>query len=213
MADAPQLEVTVTDLAMTKPPHYRVVPRPPGKLALLLAEGMTVSFYRYLYNSVGERWFWWERRAMADDDLRSLIQNEKIEIYVLYVDGVPAGFTELDYTEYDKDRSVAISILGLIPEYIGKGYGLYLASWAVDGIWRREPERLSTSITSFDHPRAAGLLQKVGFSAVNQRVEHIADPRTRGLIDPNAPLPQMHHDTVAPAGPHAVITPLPFRRD
>ena len=150
---------------------------------------------------------------MADDDLASIIKNEKVEIYVLYVDGVPAGFTELDYTEYDKDRSVEISILGLIPEYIGKGYGLYLASWAVDGIWRRGPEQLSTSITSFDHPRAAGLLQKVGFTAVNQRVEHITDPRTRGLIDPAAPLPHVHHDTEARAGPHTVITPLPFRRD
>ncbi len=213
MAEAKELEVTITDLAMTKAPHYRVVPRPPGKHALLLAEGMTLSFYRYLYNNVGERWFWWERRAMADDDLKSLIKNEKIEIYVLYVDGVPAGFTEVDYTSFDQDRSVEISILGLIPEYIGKGYGLYLANWVVDGIWRREPERVSTRITSFDHHRAAGLLQRVGFAAVGQHVENMPDPRTKSLIDPKTPLPQTHQDKKAPPGPHAVITPLPRRRD
>ncbi len=65
--DAGKLEVTVTNLAMTKAPHYRVVPRPPGKLALLLAEGVTVSYYRYLYNAVGERWiFAWNNREQLN---------------------------------------------------------------------------------------------------------------------------------------------------
>ncbi len=213
MTKVKKLEVTVTDLAMTKAPHYRVVPRPPGKLALLRAEGMTVSFYRYLYNIVGERWFWWERRAMGDPELKDLLSNDKIEIYVLYVDGVPAGFAELDYTKFDQERLVDIAILGLVPEYIGKGYGLYLASWVVDGVWQQEPERLTTRITSFDHPRAAGLLQQIGFNPVSQHTEKILDPRDQGLIAIDAPLPQAHQDVVARPGPHTVITPLHFRRD
>ncbi len=213
VSDAEKLEVTVTDLAMTKAPHYRVVPRPPGKVALLLAEDVTVSYYRYLYNAVGERWFWWERRAMDDAALEAIIKHEKVEIFILYVGGVPAGFAELDFTEFDRDRLVDIAVLGLVPEYMGKGYGLYLANWVVDGVWRREPKRLTTRVTSFDHPRATGLLQQVGFTPVSQHIEMISDPRANGLIAADTPLPTAHHDVAAPPGPHAVITPMPRRRE
>ncbi len=213
MSGADQLEITVTDLAMTKAPHYRVVPRPPGKFALLLAQGMSVSYYRYLYAAVGERWFWWERRAMDDAALEAIIKDDKVEIYVLYVDGVPAGYAELDYRKYDQEQLVDIAMLGLVREYMGKGYGLYLANWIVDGIWQREPQRLTTRITSFDHPRAAGLLQQVGFAPVSQRVEHIPDPRKTGLIAADMPLPTDHHEVAVKPGPHAVITPLPLRRE
>ena len=208
-----KLEVTVTDLTMTKAPHFRVVPRPPGKLALLLAEGVTVSYYRYLYNMIGERWFWWERRAMDDATLEAIITNENVEIYILYIDGVPGGFAELDYTKFDDDQLVHIAVLGLVPAYMGKGYGLYLANWVVDAVWQREPKRVTTRVTSFDHPRAAGLLQQVGFTPVSQHVETMTDPRTTGLIATDTPLPNAHDDVAPPPGPHAVITALPLRHE
>ena len=213
MSNAGKLEVTVTDLAMTRAPHFRVVPCPPGKLALLLAEGITVSYYRYLYNIIGERWFWWERRAIDDGALEAIITHEQVEIYILYIDGVPGGFAEIDYTKFDQESLVDIAVLGLVPAYMGKGYGLYLANWIVDGIWQREPKRLTARVTSFDHPRAAGLLQQVGFTPVSQYVEMITDPRTKGLIPVETPLPTAHHNVAAPPGPRAVITPLHLRRE
>jgi hypothetical protein len=33
---------------------------------------------------------------MSDEKLGSIIQDPKVEIYVLYVNGVPAGYSEID---------------------------------------------------------------------------------------------------------------------
>jgi len=57
-------------------------------LALMRAEDCTVSFYRYLYDTVGEPWLWFERRMIGDLALAAQIGKPTIEIFVLYVRGV-----------------------------------------------------------------------------------------------------------------------------
>jgi hypothetical protein len=89
------LDDTITYLEMLERPTGRQVPTPLDKLALMRAEHCTVSFYRYLYNTVGEPWLWFERRLIGDSALAALIHQSTIEIFVLYVRGVPAGFFEL----------------------------------------------------------------------------------------------------------------------
>lgn len=56
------------------------------------------------------QWLWTDRRKMTDNVLRSIIHDsgqkisfisfsntpEGVEIYVLYADGVPAGYAEID---------------------------------------------------------------------------------------------------------------------
>src|SRR5262245_44514523 len=93
---APMLDVLITQLEMKTAPTRPTVPAPPGRLALLKLEKPTAQFYRYLYDNVGERWFWWERRQMAPDELVAAITRPEIDIYVLYVGGEPAGFVELN---------------------------------------------------------------------------------------------------------------------
>jgi hypothetical protein len=51
-----KLDDIVTYLEMHERPIRRPVPAPPGKLALMRAERCSVSFYRYLYNTIGENW-------------------------------------------------------------------------------------------------------------------------------------------------------------
>src|SRR5438309_1953425 len=50
------LEDVITYLEMLVRPEGRRVPAPLDKLALMRAENSTASFYRYLYNTVGEPW-------------------------------------------------------------------------------------------------------------------------------------------------------------
>ena len=65
-----KLRSVITYLEMRSAPT-RVSLRPhTAQLALMRAERPTVSFYRYLYHTVGEPWLWWERRAMDDGDAR-----------------------------------------------------------------------------------------------------------------------------------------------
>lgn len=91
-----RIEVATTYLEMLERPRPRQPRAPLEQIAVLHAERPTVSFYRYLYETVGAPWLWWERRRWSDEQLRETIQHPDVEITVLYVGGVPAGFVELD---------------------------------------------------------------------------------------------------------------------
>lgn len=176
------LDVVITYLEMTAPPVRPSLPRPAGKLALLRVEQPTVSFYRYLYNTVGERWFWYERRRMTDDALRAIVEDPKVEIYVLYVAGAPAGYIELDRRG---GSDINIALFGLLPEFIGRGYGAYLLDWAVSQAWSYAPSRLTVTTCTLDHPRALRMYQRAGFVPYRQAQKVIVDPRRLGLIPEN----------------------------
>lgn len=181
-----KLECVTTYLEMTEPPgHPNILPS--GRtVALLRAERPTLSFYRYLYNSVGERWLWWERRVMNDKDLAKIVHDDKVEVYTLYVAGVPAGFAELDLRA---DDDIELAYFGLIQEFIGQGLGAYLLGWVVDEAWRRVPERLWVHTCNFDHPRAFATYQRAGFTPYRQETGWIDDPRAKGVLPKGIELP------------------------
>jgi GNAT superfamily N-acetyltransferase len=175
-----RLDLTITYLEMTeRPPHPHVVPPHRLKLSLLRAHQPTVGFYRFLYNSVGEPWLWYERRVMSDDDLARIIQDDRVEIYVLYVDGVPAGFAELDLRT---PPNIELAYFGLMPDFIGRGLGRYLLTWAIDTSWNHEPERLWVNTNTLDHAKALPLYQRCGFRPYKQEHVVIDDPRILGVI-------------------------------
>ena len=174
-----EIEVVTTFLEMTAPPTRPSVARPVGQYAVMRLEHPSVPFYRYLYNLVGERWLWADRRRMSDAQLAAEIRAEGIEIYVLYAGGEPAGYVELDRRA---QPDIRIAYFGLAPAFIGRGLGNYLLSWAVDLAWSYGPERLIVSTWSFDHPRAFINYQKAGFRPYRQERGRMRDPRLEGLI-------------------------------
>jgi GNAT superfamily N-acetyltransferase len=116
---------------------------------------------------------------MDDDALAALIGDPAVDIYVLYQGGEPAGFAELDRRQRGE---IELAYLGLRPDFIGHGLGLYLLSWAVDAAWSHEPDRLWVHTCNLDHPRALGLYQRVGFQVFHQERTKIDDPRATGLL-------------------------------
>ena len=179
-----KLDVVVSFLEMQTPPDRPAAIIPPGKVAIVRAETPTLSFYRYLYNTVGEPWMWWERRMMTDEDLAPILEAPETHIYVLYVAGVPAGFAELDLSKHAQSGEIDLHYMGLIPDFIGKGYGKYLLNWAVDTAWSLKPSRLTVNTCTLDHPSALGAYQKAGFVVYDQRTDIVDDPRDVGLIPP-----------------------------
>lgn len=174
-----KLECVITYLEMTAQPTAPTPPIPSGKHALLRAENPTVSYYRFLYESVGTPWLWYERRLIDDDALAKIIQDPKIEIFVLYVAGVPAGYSELDLRE---PPDIELSYFGLMPEFIGSGLGRYFLRWTIDQAWTHQPDRLWVHTCNFDHPRALGVYQKTGFTPYRQAATVIDDPRKTGAL-------------------------------
>ncbi len=174
-----KLAVTVTYLEMERAPARQPHPAPKRKLALFRAEAMPVHFYRYLYNTVGEPWLWYERRLLDDAMLASAIQHPLVEIYVLYAGGVPAGYAELDRRVPGESE---LAYFGLVPDFIGQGLGSYLLDWTIDTAWRAAQHRLWVHTCSLDHPRALQTYQKAGFVPYRQVATSIDDPRVSGVI-------------------------------
>ena len=173
------LEDTITYLEMLERPTGRRVPAPLDKLALMRAENSTLSFYRYLYDTVGEPWLWVERRQIEDAALLAQIRKPTVEIFVLYVRGVPAGFFELDTAA---PRETKLCYFGLIPDFIGRRLGPYLLQAAIDQAWSRPIARLWLHTSTFDHPKALSVYQRAGFVVYARRPVWFEDPRQHGIL-------------------------------
>ncbi|MBI1262463.1 MAG: GNAT family N-acetyltransferase [Rhizobiales bacterium] len=157
----------VTHLEMLAEPKLPHIPRPRGKYALLRADKPPVHFYRYLYNTIGESYLWVNRRRLSDAALAVAIQDERVEIYVLYVNGAPAGFFELDFRHMPR---ADLNFLGMMPEHIGMGLGKFLLGEAITMAWAHRPNRLIVQTCTLDHPSALPLYQKFGFNPCGQEV-------------------------------------------
>src|SRR5437667_9906222 len=173
------LEDTITYLEMLARPAGRRFPAPLRKLALMQAEACTISFYRYLYDTVGEPWLWFERRMMGDAALAAQIGKPTIEVFVLYVRGVPAGFFELDTAA---PRDTKLCYFGLIPDFIGRRLGPYLLQAAIDRAWSRPIDRFWLHTSTFDHPKALRVYQLARFVVYARRAVTFDDPREHGLL-------------------------------
>jgi ribosomal protein S18 acetylase RimI-like enzyme len=172
----------ITYLEMTEKPARAPHPVPLAKLALLRAERCTVSFYRYLYNTVGEPWIWYLRRLWSDEKLGDHLGRPEIEVFVLYATGVPAGYYEL---ERAANGDTELCYFGLIPDFIGSGLGLYFLQAAVDNAWLGSTRRLWVHTSTFDHPRALGLYQRAGFRVYSRESVRFEDPRLSGALPRN----------------------------
>ena len=170
---------TVTYLEMFERPPPIPGPPPLGKLALMRAEPCSVSFYRYLYETVGTPWVWFERRLWSDDALAAEMVKSTTEVFVLYAGGVPAGFFELDAGEPDE---TLLAYFGLMPEFIGRRLGPFLLNAAVEQTWSRPRKRCWVHTCTFDHPRALPLYQRAGFTVYARRAVAFEDPRERGIL-------------------------------
>ena len=173
------LDDVITYLEMHLKPTGPPVPAPSGKLALMRVEDITVSFYRYLYETVGTPWLWYERRLLDDATLRAQITKPTTEIFVLYVSGAPAGYFELDAAAANETE---LCYFGLIPEFIGRGLGPFLLRAAIDQAWLRPINRLWVHTRTFDHPKALGHYQRAGFVVYDRRPLRFEDPRVRGIL-------------------------------
>ncbi len=173
------IDDVITYLEMRERPKTPRNAAPLARLALMRAENCTVSFYRYLYETVGTPWLWYQRRLLDDAALAAEIAKPTTEIFVLYVGGVPAGYFELDAAA---PRETELCYFGLIPEFIGRGLGSFLLRAAIDQAWSRPIERLWVHTRSFDHPKALGNYQRAGFVVYARQPLRFEDPRAQGIL-------------------------------
>ena len=162
--------VTVTYLEMTSPDQRTAPPEWTEPAVVVRAERPTISFYRYLYDTVGADWDWFERGRLSSEALAAIIHDDAVEVFVLHVRGVPAGYVELDRRV---EHEVEIAYFGLVPDYIGRGLGPCLLGWGLDRAWSYGPRRVWLHTCSLDHPKALSVYLRAGFEVFDRRVEPV----------------------------------------
>ena len=182
MATEPAIPVIVdvTFLRMDRPPEEPASPLPPDA-RVERARRCSVPFYRYLYGTVGQEHVWWLRRTVPDGQLARILADPAIAIHVLYRDGEPAGFYELDR----RNRPVVnLSYFGLMPLAIGHGLGRAFLRHAVDTAWEEGTRAVTVNTCTADHPRALPNYLAVGFHRLRTVREHWNVPLRLGMPIP-----------------------------
>lgn len=168
------LEVTVTYLEMLARPTQPPPPAPAIPYRIDRVERPSVAFYRYLYNTVGEPWLWHERRKASDAELAEILGDNNLWLYVMYAEGEPAGYAELDAR---RQPEIELAYFGIIPKFIGQGLGPTLLNAAVDIAWRAQATRFWVHTCTLDHPKALPCYIRAGFVPYKDAVRRIRDPR------------------------------------
>jgi GNAT superfamily N-acetyltransferase len=100
-------------------------------------------------------------------------------VHVLWVDGSPAGYAELDLRQ---PPDIELAYFGLMPEYFGRGLGKLFLSWTIDEAFRRNTPRFWVHTCTLDHPAALNAYRRVGFTAYKRAVERFPDPRLLSIL-------------------------------
>lgn len=162
-----QVDVKVYYLEMLAAPDGDIAPSAalPVDMAVQYVRRPSIPYYRFLYQSVGGDYHWLSRRKMSDEQLAKVIHADSSEVHVLYIDGSPAGFAELDRSQPDE---VELVQFGLIGQYIGRGLGKCFLQWVIDRVWSYQPERFWLHTCSLDHPAALPNYQRAGFTLYHE---------------------------------------------
>jgi GNAT superfamily N-acetyltransferase len=148
-----------------------------------------LAAYRALFRRVGEDWLWSSRLIMPDQELRAILTDARVEVYVLRRERQPIGLLELDFRE---EGDCELAFFGLVREGIGQGAGRYLMDQAIINAWAKPIRRLWVHTCTFDHPGALGFYQRSGFRPYAIAVEVMEDPRLTGdlprTVKPGVPL-------------------------
>jgi GNAT superfamily N-acetyltransferase len=159
--------VTRTYLEMLSPDDLRPAVQPRPELRIERLEECTVSFFRFLYQEVGRAYHWTDRLDWSDHTISAYLTTPGVSIWLMSWQEEPAGYFELREHE---DGSVEIAYFGLLPDFIGRGWGKYLLTRAVESAWGLGAARVWLHTCTLDHPAALPNYLKRGFRAVRQEV-------------------------------------------
>ena len=123
------------------------------------------QFNRMLYNLVGGPWSWLDKAAWSEREWKEYAENEMLRTWGAYDNDSPAGYYEL---RKDDKGDVEIAYFGLIPKYIGCGYGGALLTNAIEEAWRWGARRVWVHTCNFDHPAAVA-----NYQARGMRIYHV----------------------------------------
>lgn len=159
---------TVTHLGMTARPLSPIPHMPIGStLALVAAVNLPVEYFLYLYGAVGAGHEWTDWLDATRPQQEAFVADPKVELFTLMVDGWPGGFFVLDTRQ---SGTCDLALFGLVPQAAGRGLSPWLLASAIHMGWDRPGvTKLTVNTSTFDHPRALALYQRMGFDPVRRQ--------------------------------------------
>jgi GNAT superfamily N-acetyltransferase len=124
------------------------------------------AIVRETYLRIGSPYGWTGRSGWSVEQWEEELSGPGIRAWLARIDEDVAGFVEL---EAEPSGDVGIVVLGLVPEFIGRGFGGALLSLATQLAWNLTlpggipPRRVWVQTTSGDHPHALPNYERRGF--------------------------------------------------
>jgi GNAT superfamily N-acetyltransferase len=134
---------------------------------IIQAQQPDVEFYRFLYRGVGYALRWRDRLIMADDALRAVLHSPTVGVHVIYKQGVPAGYVELE----KQGTNTEIAYFGLRAQFQGMGLGKHLLSFGIQRAWDEGAERVWVHTCNMDGAHALENYRKRGFEVYDVQEE------------------------------------------
>lgn len=161
-------DVSIFHLEMNSPEALIPKPKPEG-IVIQEAKVKEYRFNRFLYQLVGESWQWTDKLSETDAQWQAYAEADNLRTWVAYCDGAIAGYYELQKQEGER---VEIKYFGLAPKFIGKGFGAYLLSHAIESAWSWDSvSRVWVHTCTLDHENALKNYLARGFSHFKTEVQ------------------------------------------
>lgn len=150
-----RVERTVTYLEMTSPDELRPSDSAPDAVSMD-SVGKSSPAIPATYHRIGSPYHW-SRVAWSDEEWQKYLSRPHLHHWIATVDGETAGMVEI---EAQAGGNVEITVFGLVPEFVGKGFGGTVLTRGTELAWHAEPvgaacvTRVWLHTSSLDHPQA-----------------------------------------------------------
>ena len=139
--------------------------RPAAGLAVARAELPSPQLIRFLYTAVGGDWYWCDRLGWSYARWLAHLDRPEVETWVGSVRGTPAGYVELERHQGD---GVEVAYFGLLPEFVGRGFGGSLLTEGASRAFAMGAERVWVHTCTLDGTHALANSRARGFRVVRQ---------------------------------------------
>jgi GNAT superfamily N-acetyltransferase len=153
---------------MTDPAQLQPGVAPSGAFELRRAVRPSPELGRFLYTAAGGNWFWTMRLGWTYDQWLERLSHARVETWILYDEGTPAAYFELDGSA---DTDVEIAYLGVLPAFIGRRLGAWLLTTAIERGFAIGAKRVWVHTCTLDSPNALANYQARGMRVFKEEVE------------------------------------------
>ncbi len=160
------IEETVTYLEMTSPDQLRPGRTAPTPVEMVKLDQAAAPVLRRTYTRIAAPLNWQSRRTWSDAQWEQLLARPNVHAWIARAGDEVAGVVEL---EVQPGGDVEITVFGLVPEFVGKGFGAHLLAvgtrlaWTVNPLDGHPVRRVWLHTSSRDHPHAKPNYERRGF--------------------------------------------------